>query len=401
LKRAPVTSADLGLYVHFPYCEKKCPYCDFNSHVMPHDDDRYADAIVKEIELRAEAYARGRPFSTIYFGGGTPSLWAPSCVGRVISFVNERFGLVSGAEITLEANPGTVHEQLFSSFVEAGVNRFSIGAQSFIDQELVQLGRIHDAGASARAVAAAKRSGARVSLDLIYGQPGQSWAVVERSVDRALALEPDHLSAYTLTIEPGTVLARQRDSGAFTPMADDDQAELIERVTSRFESAGYVRYEISSYAPEGSEARHNTIYWMGGDYLGVGAGAHSYRAFPDLRGAHRSANVKSPIEWESRALSGESTLGFEERLEKKDAIAERLMLGMRVRWGIDLASLAAEGGLDLGALEAAIAPDLGALAVDGLITRDGTLVRPTPRGFLFADAVGRRLLEAADHHTWT
>lgn len=390
----PVSSNAVGLYVHFPFCEKKCPYCDFNSHVLPHDDERYADAIIREIEDRADAYLNGRIFSTLYFGGGTPSLWDPRAVGRVIRAVRARFGLGAQAEITLEANPGTVHEALFERFVAEGVGRFSIGAQSFVPAELVQLGRIHDAVAGEHAVRAAKATGARVSLDLIYAQPGQRWADVARSIERALALAPDHLSAYTLTVEPGTPLGHRAASGAFVPLEDDAQAELIEQVTASLARAGYERYEVSSYAPPGLEAVHNTLYWVGADYLGVGAGAHSHRAATDLSRAHRRANVKSPVEYEARALAGDHQPIFEETLSRREVLAERLMLGVRVRWGLDLEALGRAAGID--DLPARLAPWIEPLISEGLLSRRGDRVAPTDRGFLFTDGMGRRLLEAAE-----
>lgn len=388
---APVDPHDVGLYVHFPYCEKKCPYCDFNSHVLPHDDHRYADAILRELADRAGPYQARGPFRTLYFGGGTPSLWAPEAVARVIAGARAA-GLVDGAEITLETNPGTVHERLFEGFVAAGVNRFSIGTQSFQDGELVQLGRIHDATAGARAVRLALATGARVSLDLIYAQPGQSRDDVDRSLDRALTLAPHHVSAYTLTVEPGTALGRKYEAGTFDPMEDDAQAELIEHVTARLEGAGYLRYEVSSYAPAGQEARHNTIYWVGGPYLGLGAGAHSYLPAPGLAGGHRRANLKSPGEYEARALSGAHTPGFEEHTSREDTLAERLMLGVRTRFGLDLSRLAADAGLELASLEAQLAPTVEALVREGLLVRRGPVIAPTARGFLFADGIGRRLL---------
>jgi len=391
LKTTPVDPDDVGLYVHFPYCEKKCPYCDFNSHVLPHDDHQYADAILREIEDRSRDY--GGHFETLYFGGGTPSLWDPSAVARVIAFARRK-GLDPQAEVTLEANPGTVHEALFHRFVEAGVNRFSIGAQSFQDGELVQLGRIHDANTSARAVTAAKKTGARVSLDLIYAQPKQTAADVDRSLDRALSLEPHHVSAYTLTVEPGTALGRKFDAGTFVPMEDDDQADMIEQVTARLAAAGYARYEVSSYAPDGLEARHNTVYWRGGPYLGVGAGAHSYRPAPGLSGAYRRGNIKSPNEYLSRALAGDHRPGFEETVGRNDALSERLMLGVRVKWGLDLLRLANDAGLDLPVLLASAGPVIDRLIAEGLLVREGPVIAPTARGFLFADGIGRRLLGA-------
>jgi oxygen-independent coproporphyrinogen-3 oxidase len=395
--RAPVSPSDVGLYVHFPYCEKKCPYCDFNSHVAPHDDVRYADAILAELDRRAPRYLpAGRRFRTLYFGGGTPSLWDPAQVARVIAHVKAQHGLADDAEITLEANPGTVHTALFERFVAGGVTRFSIGAQSFVDAELVQLGRIHAARASSAAVRLAKASGARVSLDLMYAQPDQARADVDRSLDAALALEPDHVSAYTLTVEPGTALGRRFEAGTFTPMDDDAQAELIEHVTARLEAAGHLRYEVSSYAAPGKEAVHNTLYWVGGPYLGLGAGAHSYLPSAGLAEAERRANVKSPGEYERRALDGDETPGFVESLARRDVVAERLMLGVRTRFGLDLARLADDAGLALDALDRALAPGLAPLLRQGLLVREDAVLRPSARGFLFTDAIGRTMLELAD-----
>lgn len=389
---APVSARDVGLYVHFPYCEKKCPYCDFNSHVLPHDDATYADAVLRELAARAPAYAPARGFRSLYFGGGTPSLWDPREVARVIRAVRDRYGLEAGAEITLEANPGTVEAGLFDAFVEAGVNRFSIGTQSFETRELVQLGRIHDAVAGREAVRAAKATGARVSLDLIYAQPNQRWSEVERSLEAALALEPDHISAYTLTIEPDTALGRQHAEGRFVPMEDDAQAELIEALSAALERAGYLRYEVSSYAAPGREAAHNTLYWAGGAYLGLGAGAHSYRPVPGLEGSVRRGNLKSPALYLESTLAGHRA-GFEEVLTRRTAIQDRLMMGVRTRFGLDLAELGAEAGLG-GALAEALRPAVEALAREGLLAREAEWIAPTSRGFFFVDLLARRLSEA-------
>lgn len=388
---APVGARDTGLYIHFPYCEKKCPYCDFNSHVLPHDDAAYADAVLRELEARTPEYQAEGGFRTLYFGGGTPSLWDPSEVGRVIRRVRTSPGLHSEAEITLEANPGTVHAELFSAFVEAGVNRFSIGAQSFVANELVQLGRIHGEHAAAEAVRAAKATGARVSLDLIYAQPRQRWADVQRSLETALELEPDHVSAYTLTVEPDTALGRQHAEGRFTPMEDDAQAELIEALTGALEGAGYLRYEVSSYAPAGREAVHNTLYWVGGAYLGLGAGAHSYRPGPNLRGSVRRGNLKSPALYLESTLTGHRP-GFEEKLSVQVALQDRLMMGVRTRFGLDLAELDHEARLS-GQLLSALAPEVEALVHEGLLHRVEAWIAPTPKGFFFVDLLARRLAE--------
>lgn len=394
--RPPVSSADVGLYVHFPYCEKKCPYCDFNVHAVPHDDRLYADAIIREIDARAPAFfARARAFSTIYFGGGTPSEWAPDEVGRVIRFARERFGLKPGGEITLEANPGTVAAERLHRFVELGVTRFSLGVQSFIDPELEALGRSHSAVEAERIVTIARSTGAEVSIDLIFGLPGQSEDDLFRSIDRAIAVSPEHVSAYTLTVEPKTALGRRARLGLFQPMEDDRQADLIDSLAFRLAKAGLARYEVSSYARPGKEAVHNTIYWVGGPYLGAGAGAHSYLPGPGLKGASRRENKRAPAEYIEEARLGLFRPEFEEALEERDAIAERMIVGVRTRWGFDLDALAREAGLD-GPLQAAVEPAIAGLEQAGLLARASDRVRPTARGFLFTDLIARRLWEGIE-----
>lgn len=374
-----------GVYVHFPYCAKKCPYCDFNSHVVDHDDAAYADVVLAELEHRAAEIAG--PLVSIYFGGGTPSRWAPEQVGRVIRAIRDRLGLEEDAEITLEANPGTVAEARLVAYVAEGVNRFSIGTQSFIDAELEALGRIHDAAAGRRAVEIAQRTGARVSLDLIYAQPGQSRADVDRSLDVALALAPDHVSAYTLTVEPDTILGRQKRLGLFVEMADDDQADLIEHVTGRLADAGYERYEVSSYAKPGRRAVHNSLYWTGAPYLGLGAGAHGFTYASDLSAGRRYGNVKAP----ERYLTGRFETFFDEAQDRRDLLTDRLWVGLRPIWGVDVGALA-ERATAPGLL--ALAPTLDRLVAEDLLIAEGTRYRPTARGFLFADRIARVILDA-------
>lgn len=387
-----VSSQDRGVYVHFPYCEKKCPYCDFNSHTVPHDDAAYADAVLKELSLRAESFGSG-PLRSVFFGGGTPSLWDPKQVGRVLRQIEATFGFSPEPEITLEANPGTVVPDRFLAYVDEGINRFSIGVQSFLDHELEQLGRIHDAQCAHRAVAGAIASGARVSLDLMYAQPGQTWAQVQSSIDRALQLGPGHISAYTLTVEPDTALGRRSRLGLFTAMEDDLQAEFIERVTDTLQGAGYARYEISNYARPGQEAVHNSLYWTGGPYLGLGAGAHSYLPAPGLREAVRQENVKAPHTYLEGMMQGDLRPRFSETLDRAALLADRLWVGFRPRWGVDLEALDAEAGMS-GALVQALTPALEALERQGYVQR-AERWRPTAEGFLFADAIARTLLTAA------
>ncbi|MCK6549430.1 radical SAM family heme chaperone HemW [Myxococcota bacterium] len=388
-----MSSADLGLYVHFPYCEKKCPYCDFNVVAIRHDDHAYADAVLAELAARAPAFLAETPrFRTLYFGGGTPSEWAPDALARVIDAVRPR--LDPRAEITLEANPGTIADAHIAAFAAAGVNRFSIGAQSALDHELELLGRTHRAGDVARTVEAAKRAGARVSVDLIYGLPYQDEDALSRSIDAMLALGVDHLSAYTLTIEPRTLFAKRVRQGRLTVVDDDRQASLVEHLTASLARAGFERYEISSYAPPGQEAVHNSIYWAGGPYLGVGAGAHSYLPAPGLRAALRRETLRAPRTYVAEACAGRFPAGFEETLDRDTAIADRLLVGVRTKWGLDVGALDAEAEQH-GALVARLGPILDALAAEGLITREGAVARPTARGFLFGDLIARRLLDAA------
>jgi oxygen-independent coproporphyrinogen-3 oxidase len=381
------------VYVHFPYCAVKCPYCDFNSHVVSHDDVRYADALLRELETRgADLAAPPGGLASIYFGGGTPSRWDPGQVARVVRALEGRYGLAEGAEVTLEANPGTVAEGRLEAFRAAGVNRFSIGCQSFDDDELRSLGRIHSAEASVRAARMAKATGARISLDLIYGLPGQTEARALASVDAALALEPDHLSAYTLTIEPETVLARRVRLGLFKPMPDDEQAARIERVSAHLAEAGFDRYEVSSYAREGRVSVHNTLYWLGGAYLGLGAGAHGYLPGPGLERAVRRENVKIPERYVETALAGRTEARFEEQLERAQVVSDRLMVVFRTAFGLDVDALDAELG---GRLErATLLPLLETLHRQGFLVRAGARWRPTTRGFLFNDAIARAMVHA-------
>lgn len=394
---APVSSADRGVYVHFPYCVKKCPYCDFNSHEVAHDDGAYADAILAELDLRAEAFGPG-PVRSLFFGGGTPSLWDPREVGRVLRAVEARFGFTPDPEITLEANPGSVVPDRFRAYVDAGVNRFSIGVQSFDRSELEVLGRIHDGDQAERAVRAAVATGARVSLDLMYALPDQTWADVRASLDRALDLGTGHVSAYTLTIEPNTVLERRTRLGLFQPLDEDRQAELIERVTERLAAAGLERYEISNYARPGQEAIHNSLYWVGGPYLGLGAGAHSYLPRPALGGAERRENVKAPHTYLDATARGDATPRFSESLDAREVLLDRLWVGFRPRWGLDAAALAAEAGVP--GLADALRPSLDRLEAGGLLVRTQDRWHPTPRGFLFADHIARTFLDALPPDAW-
>ena len=400
--RPPVADRDAAVYVHFPYCARRCPYCDFNAHAIAHDDVAYADAILAELDQRAPHLVVDGGLRSVFFGGGTPSRWAPEQVGRVVDALRATFGFADDVEITLEANPGTIVDHRtaasadeeavnrFEAYVAAGIGRFSIGIQSLNDRELVGLGRIHDARAAMAAVKAARASGARVSLDLMYGFAGQTWPEVQDTLDRALDLGTEHISAYALTVEPNTVLGRQAALGQFVPMPDDDQADLMERVHARLERAGLRRYEVSNYALPGAESRHNCIYWVGGAYLGLGAGAHSYLPARDLSRAHRRENRRAPEAYLRGAVDGTFPYTFEETLNRRQILADRLLTVMRTRWGLDLAALDATFSAQ-GAVDRALRPALDAMVDQELAEADGSWFRPTERGFLFNDSLARRL----------
>ncbi len=393
----PVTDRDAAVYIHFPYCARKCPYCDFNAHAIPHDDQVYAEAVLRELATRGDGLSAPDGLRSIFFGGGTPSRWDPHQVGRVIEGLNDFYGFRSNVEITLEANPGTVAQDRFERFVDVGVNRFSIGVQSLDDRELADLGRIHDAGAGVRAVTTARATGARVSLDLMYGFPGQTWPSVERTLTSAIDLGTEHVSAYALTVEPHTVLGRRTALGLFVPMPDDHQAELMERVHEWLERAGLRRYEVSNYAQPGAESRHNCLYWIGGAYLGLGAGAHSYLPAADLKSGIRRENRRAPEAYLRGADDGFPP-NFEERLDRGALIRDRLLTIMRTRWGFEpkALDLASDGD---GPIASILIGALRTLVQEGLVERAGDRYRPTDRGFLFNDTIARRMLEHLDSAT--
>ncbi|MEM7675842.1 MAG: radical SAM family heme chaperone HemW [Myxococcota bacterium] len=393
--RPPVDDLDAAVYVHFPYCAHRCAYCDFNAHAIEHDDRAYADAVIAEIDHRGSQLAAPDGLRSIFFGGGTPSRWAPTEVGRVIRHLEETFGFRPNIEITLEANPGTVAQARFEGFVDAGINRFSIGVQSLIDRELTALGRIHDAAAAEAAVITAVRMGARVSLDLMYGFPGQKWSDVRTTIDRALDLGTEHISAYALTVEPTTVLGRQAAIGRFIPMPDDEQADLMERVHDHMNASGLYRYEVSNFARPDAPSIHNCLYWMGGAYLGVGAGAHSYLPKRDLTAAQRRENSRAPAAYLRSITERAFACTFEEHLDRRQILVDRLLTAMRVRWGLDLEALDARFDA-CGAIAAHLSAEMKQLEADGLVMFQEGRYRPTARGFLFNDSIARRLCGRLD-----
>jgi len=373
---------EIGVYIHFPYCLSKCPYCDFASRaeeVIP--QDRYTRAVLRELRERAPAFAGGRAVS-IYFGGGTPSLWNPACVDEVLREVRARFDVTASAEVTLEANPGTTDEARFAAFRAAGVNRLSIGVQSFAAPQLVALGRRHSGGDAERAYRTARAAGfANVSLDLIHGAEGQTVEGAARDAASAVALGPEHVSCYALTLTglaEDVPMAKAARRGELKLPDDEAQAAMGDAVRAELRRAGYARYEISNYARPGYEAVHNTLYWRGLEYAAVGCGACGFRRASGGRAvAHRWMNDRSPERYLERV---EQTGLGEARSEDLDADAhlrERLFTGLRLASGLDLDALEADLGVPV---RSRFASQIDRLRQERLAELDGATLRLTDAG---------------------
>jgi oxygen-independent coproporphyrinogen-3 oxidase len=329
-----------SLYIHIPYCVSKCPYCDFNSHVVPKiPEGEYTDALLKEMNFYASLDQwRGRSLKSVFFGGGTPSTFSPSSIGKILENAESLFPFVKDIEITLEANPGTVDSKNFSGYRSCGVNRISVGAQSFQPRLLRFLGRLHSADETREALRIVHRAGfENFNLDLIYASPSQSMADLKADLSEALSFHPPHLSAYNLTIEEGTPFHREYQAGRIRPLPEEEEISMAELIEATLSREGLERYEISNYARPGYHSRHNVNYWQGGDYLGIGAGAHSYIRLRD-NGAfgHRWHNEKNPghymekVEGEGRAVVGE------EETDLRKAAGEFMFLGLRMIRGISV-----------------------------------------------------------------
>jgi oxygen-independent coproporphyrinogen-3 oxidase len=379
-----------GVYVHFPYCRKRCPYCDFAVHArqkIPHD--RYAEAVLKELALRAPLFAERRAVS-LYFGGGTPGLWRADCVARVIGAVAERFGMPS--EITVEANPDDLPVDHLARLGDAGVNRLSIGVQSLEPRHLHALGRLHGAGEAERAVADARAAGFdNLSLDLMFALPGQSMGELERDLRGLVALEPEHLSVYNLTVEERTPFGAMKRDGLLAFPEDGVAVEMYEIVIERLLRAGFSHYEVSSFARPGKRAGHNTLYWTGGEYLGLGSSAHSHVRLPD-GGGRRFSNERS-VDKYFAALSDDRPEGdptaMSEDLSADALEREAVWLGLRLLDGLDRAAHAARFGRD--PVDRHV-QEVGRLTKEGLVTVTKERLQLTRKGLLFADEVGARFL---------
>jgi oxygen-independent coproporphyrinogen-3 oxidase len=367
------TLPPLALYVHLPWCVRKCPYCDFNSHELRADlpEAEYAAALVADLDAALPS-VWGRRVQSVFFGGGTPSLFSAAAIERLLSAFRARLPLVADAEITLEANPGTVEAGKFRDFAATGVNRLSVGIQSFDPRRLAALGRIHDDREARRAVEVARAHFDSFNLDLMYALPGQTIAEAEADVVEAIATGAPHLSFYHLTIEPNTVFHKHPP-----PLPDEDDAAAIhELVAARLAAAGYAHYETSAHARPGRECRHNLNYWRFGDYLGIGAGAHSKISFADR--IVREMRTRSPVEYLRRVAEG-SHVAERREVGADELPFEFMMNALRLAAGFEVAAFAERTGLPIRVAEKALA----AAEAKGLITRDHLRILPTELGRRF------------------
>ncbi len=376
-----------ALYIHWPFCLKKCPYCDFNSHVRDGvDHDAWQAALVAD--MRNEAlHSAGEALDSVFFGGGTPSLMSPALVGTLLAEAERLWGFAPDIEITLEANPSSVEAAAFAGLAAEGVNRVSLGLQSLDDAALKFLGRLHDAAEGLRALDVAQAVFDRVNADFIYARPGQGEAEWRAELTRALALGTDHLSLYQLTIEPGTRFATDVRQGAFAPLDDDPAADLFALTRELTMAAGLPAYEVSNHARPGHESRHNITYWRYRDYAGIGPGAHG------RRGGAATVRHKKPENWLTAVAERGHGIAEERVLGLREQAAEALLMGLRLAEGVDLSAMAARFGI---ARDALIDEDRLSLHRSlGLVVSQGERITVTPAGMPLLDALLGELVPAA------
>jgi oxygen-independent coproporphyrinogen-3 oxidase len=383
-----------GIYVHVPFCARQCPYCDFAVSVereIPHH--AYADALIAEYDARRE-HLEGREVRTVYFGGGTPSLWALDALERMLAHILGDIDASQLEEVTLEANPVDITTESLARWKRAGVTRLSMGVQSFQPSMLTRLNRNHTAAQARRAVELALGEGPElISFDLMFGVPGQTHALWERDLDvlsefGALA----HVSGYNLTIEPGTAFQRRRDKGRLVLPSDDTSFEMLEMLVARCESLGFERYEVSNFARPDARSRHNTLYWTGAEYLGVGTGAHSLRI--DVEGVFRRANPRSRVAYTEAPHRPEEV----EQLTAEQHFVERLFLGLRSREGIDWRDLEHQFAHVLSDARLRRAErHFERLVEQGWVAREASIFRPTDRGLNVADSLAHQLMSMTDN----
>ena len=368
-----------ALYIHWPFCAKKCPYCDFNSHVRDGVDvPAWQAALIADMRAEA-AVAGGETLTSIFFGGGTPSLMPPALVAALLAEAERLWGFAQGIEITLEANPSSVETAKFAALAQAGINRVSLGVQSLDDDELRFLGRLHGADEALGALETAQRHFARVSFDMIYALPGHTPDLWEARLARALGFGTGHMSLYQLTIEPGTRFASDVRRGRLVPLDDDEAAALFDITQTMTAAAGLPAYETSNHARDGEESRHNLAYWRYQDYAGIGPGAHG------RRGAVATVRHKKPENFLAAVAAQGDGIVEARDLAVSDQAAEALLMGLRLAEGVDLAALASRFGLTrAGLIEEAALARLSAL---GLMWAKDTRIGVMPQGRALLDSL--------------
>ena len=384
----PDSTLPLSLYVHIPWCVKKCPYCDFNSHAqngaLP--VDAYIDALGADLDADLTRFGAKREVVSVFFGGGTPSLFAPDAIARILDGASKRLAFRDGVEVTMETNPGTVEHGRFDDYLKAGVTRLSFGMQSFDDDKLLRLGRIHSANEAVRAIRTAQNSGYdNINLDLMYALPGQSLDGALDDIERAIALSPAHISHYQLTLEPNTLFAAKPP-----PLPDEDSAwDMQEACQRRLAEAGYAQYEVSAYARDGRRCAHNLNYWTFGDYFGIGAGAHGKLTDAASNEIVRTTKVKLPRSYLERAARNEA-FGTNDAVAREQIPFEFMLNALRLSDGVPIADFESHTGL----ARASIAAPLAQARARGWLDADDTHLRPTESGRRFLnDLIGLFLPE--------
>ena len=382
-----MTRPPFSLYIHIPYCTSKCPYCDFNSHVVPEIPEvRYTDALLRELEHYGNLEDwRGRTVRSIFFGGGTPSTFQPGSIGKLLAWVAATFPINLDCEITLEANPGTVDSDKFFGYRGAGVNRISVGVQSFQPKLLRFLGRAHSADEARKALDVVRRARfENFSFDLIYANPGQSLQELEADLDAALEFRPPHLSAYNLTFEEGTPFHHEYRAGRMKFLDEEEEIAMAELIEQKLSGAGLARYEISNYARRGWHSRHNVNYWRGGDYLGLGAGAHSYRQNPLKQACGlRWSNEKNPGRYMSQVTESQHAVVEREEIDSGRAAGEFMFLGLRMTEGVSIEGFHAR----FGKAPADIYPRIRDWIEQDLLEQGHGRLKLTRKGLLLANSI--------------
>ena len=379
-------SEPFSLYIHIPYCVSKCPYCDFNSHVVAQiPETGYTDALLRELELYGEESGwRGRTLQSIFFGGGTPSTFKPTSIGKLLAWVAATYPIANDCEITMEANPGTVDAAHFAGYRDAGVNRISVGVQSFQAKLLKFLGRVHSADEAEKALNIVKQSGFdNFSCDLIYANPGQTLADLDADLDTALEFNPPHLSAYNLTFEEGTPFHHESRAGRMANLDEDEEIAMAELIDAKLGAAGLKRYEISNYARPWFHSRHNVNYWHSGDYLGLGAGAHSYRRNDDGVTGRRWNNEKSPAKYMTQIDDSRQAVVERESIDAQKAAAEFMFLGLRMTEGIRADAFRQRFGRTAQELY----PQIDTWIEGDLMVEQGEFLRFTAKGLMLANSI--------------